>query len=236
MFRVAIVEDDPKSMEKLKGYLSRYEREHGEHFEVSAFPDGIDIVTGYRAEYDVIFLDIQMQTMDGMRAAQEIRKRDQNVILVFVTNLAQYAIKGYAVKAMNYVLKPVSYFDFSDVLQECIRMVRKQEDAYLTLSYRNEKARFPVSSLRYVESANHTLTYHTENREYSVRGTMADAEEQLEKHHFFRCNTCYLVNLRYVTRVADASVFLGETELTVSRARKKDFLAALTRYFGEAKP
>ena len=118
MIRIAIVEDEPAVRDQLVDYLRRYERQFGKMFELTTFADGDEIVSDYRAVYDIILLDIQMRRMDGMAAAEAIRKVDRDVILIFITNMTQFAIRGYAVDALDYVLKPVPYFAFSRQLQK----------------------------------------------------------------------------------------------------------------------
>ena len=113
MVKIAIVEDERAYQEQFFAYVKKYEAESGERMEISIFSDGYEIVEKYNASYDIIFLDIQLVVMDGMETAKKIRKLDENVILIFITNMAQYAIQGYEVNALDYVLKPVSYFAFS---------------------------------------------------------------------------------------------------------------------------
>ena len=113
MIHIAIVEDDPQVREQLAGYIRRYERQFGKMFELTTFEDGDEIVSDYKAVYDIILLDVQMRRMDGMAAAEAIRRVDKDVILIFITNMAQFAIRGYAVDALDYILKPVPYFAFS---------------------------------------------------------------------------------------------------------------------------
>ncbi len=91
----------------MQEYVRRYTRQYGTEFEVTVFADGVDILEDYRAVYDIIFLDVEMKHLDGMTTAERIRQMDADVILIFITNMAQYAIKGYAVGALDYVLKPV---------------------------------------------------------------------------------------------------------------------------------
>ena len=76
---------------------------------MTVFADGVDILEDYRAVYDIIFLDVEMKHLDGMTTAERIRQMDADVILIFITNMAQYAIRGYSVGALDYVLKPVPY-------------------------------------------------------------------------------------------------------------------------------
>ena len=124
MIRVAIVEDEAEIREQLMGYVQRYTRQYGTAFEVKTFADGLEILEDYRPAYDLILLDIEMKHLDGMETARRIRELDPEVMLVFITNMAQYAIKGYAVGALDYVLKPVPYFAFSQQLQK----VEEQQD------------------------------------------------------------------------------------------------------------
>ena len=125
VIRVAIVEDEREVREQLAEYLRRYERQFGRMFEVSLFEDGDEIVSDYRAVYDIILLDVQMRRMDGMAAAEAIRKVDKDVLLIFITNMAQFAIKGYAVDALDYVLKPVPYFAFSQQIQKAVNRLQE---------------------------------------------------------------------------------------------------------------
>ena len=127
MIRVALVDDNGFDREKLKEYLERYEKEHHLQFKVTEFTDGEDIVTDYTAEYDLILLDIEMQFLNGMKAAQKIREMDADVPLVFITNMPQYAIDGYKVRALDYVLKPVSYFSLTETLGRALKHINPHE-------------------------------------------------------------------------------------------------------------
>ena len=116
MIRIAIVEDEESYISVLKEYLERYKEESGEQIEVTVYHDGDEIAAFYRAQFDIILMDIEMKFIDGMTAAEEIRKVDSSVSILFITNAPQYAIRGYEVGALDYILKPVSYFTFSQKL------------------------------------------------------------------------------------------------------------------------
>mgnify|MGYP001632116583 CR=1 FL=1 len=127
MTRIAIVEDEAAVREQLAGYVQRYTRQYGTPFEVTEFADGMEILEDYRPQFDIIFLDVEMKHLDGMETARRIRERDGGVLIVFITNMAQYAIRGYAVGALDYVLKPVPYFAFSQQLQKALGQLKKRE-------------------------------------------------------------------------------------------------------------
>lgn len=110
MIRIAIAEDDPQCFAQLERYIGEYGRETGRAFQVTRYDNGEDLVERYKPEFDLILMDVEMPFMDGMTAAGYVREKDPEVVIVFVTNLAQYAIQGYSVNALDYILKPLELF------------------------------------------------------------------------------------------------------------------------------
>ena len=113
MYRIAIVEDDCNFIEELQSYLGQYASEEKQTFEISVFHDGAEILENYEPKYDLILLDVEMPKVNGMDAAEKIREMDESVVLMFITNMAQYAIRGYSVGALDFVMKPITYYTFS---------------------------------------------------------------------------------------------------------------------------
>lgn len=233
MFQIALVEDDRFYLSELIGYLKQYEKERNIKIEVTVFNDGEDIVTGYSAYFDIILMDIEMTFMDGMTAAENIRNVDSEVIIIFITNMPQYAIQGYKVDALDYVLKPVTYFAFSQRIDRALSKVSRREKRYLTIFARGTRVKLDVAAICYVEVQDHDLIYHTTEHRYITSGTMKDAEAQLAQADFFRCNRCYLVNLEYVEQVKNYELKVHTDIIQISRSRKRAFLDALNRYLNE---
>ena len=125
MIHIAVVEDEKLFAEQILNFIRKYEKENNRQIKVTAYSDGEDIVEDYKGEYDIILMDIQMRFMDGMTAAEKIRSLDDEVIIMFITNMIQYAVRGYEVDAMDYVVKPVEYFSFSQKLDKAIARIRK---------------------------------------------------------------------------------------------------------------
>ncbi|MBP3676768.1 MAG: response regulator transcription factor [Agathobacter sp.] len=233
MIKIAIVEDEHAYAMQLQGYLNQYENENGEVFEISLFSDGDEIVNKYKPIYDIILMDVEMKFMDGMSAAEEIRKVDTEVVIMFITNMPQYAIRGYAVDALDYVLKPVSYFAFSQRLNRAISRMKKRESKTISISIKGGTMRLDITNITYVESQGHTLIFHTLNGVYETSGTMKELEKELSELNFYRGNKGYLINLSHVESVQDGCAMVRGEQLVLSRARKKEFMEALTRYWGE---
>lgn len=233
MIKIAIVEDEPMYAEQLQDFLHQYEKENGELFQITVFADGDQIVYKYKSEFDIILMDVEMKFMDGMTAAEEIRKVDTEVVIIFITNMAQYAIRGYAVDALDYVLKPVSYFAFSQRLNRAIGRMKKREKKIITVNVRGGIIRVAIANIYYIESQGHSLIFHTASGNYESIGTMKEVEDKLAPENFFRGNKGYLINLAHVDSIRENCAVVKGEALLLSRARRKDFMEALTKYWGE---
>lgn len=234
MIRIATVEDDGRDREALITHLHRYEKENSLKFSITEFQDGEDIITNYAAEYDLILMDIEMTFLNGMKTAEKIRELDTDVVIIFITNAPQYAIQGYKVNALDYMLKPISYFSFSETMNRALRKVKTREKEYIAISMKGGKMKLDVSKICYVEVQDHLLFYHTTDGSFSTKGTMRDVDGQLDPKRFFRCNRCYLVNLEYVENYQGSDISVNGTVIQVSRSRRKPFLDVLNEYLNEA--
>ena len=234
MIKIAIVEDEVLYADQLQEYLKKYEEEYRETFEISVFQDGDQIIHHYKAEYDVILMDVEMRFMDGMSAAEEIRKMDTEVVIIFITNMPQYAVRGYEVDALDYVLKPITYFAFAQRLNRAIERIKKRTKRVISVNIKGSQIRMPIESVYYIESQGHTLIFHGVNGEVEAPGTMKEIQEKLRDEHFFRGNKGYLINLAHVDRVVEGCAVVAGEELVLSRGRRKEFMEALAGFWGEA--
>lgn len=235
MVRIAVVEDEQVYRNQIVEFLHRYEKENREKLQISVYQDGDGILKEYRAQFDIILMDIQMKFVDGMSAAEEIRRQDAEVILIFITNMTQYAIRGYQVDAMDYVLKPISYFSFCQKIFKAIERLGKRCGEHVTIQVKGGVKRLQASDIYYVESEGHNLIYHTKNGAVVSPGTMKSAEEMLERLHFSRGNKGYLINLEHVEGVKDKCAQINGENLLLSRLGMKKFMQDLTCYWGEMK-
>ena len=235
--KIAIVEDEEAAAKKLYKMITAYKQEKRLNVEIDAYSNGRQFVNCYRSQYDVVFLDIEMPKLGGMDAAKEIRKTDEEVLIVFVTNMAQYAVASYDVRAYDYILKPVTYAAFSMKFDKVVNELKHRlgEDSYLTLNNRSGARRVRVSDIRYLEVKNHDLIFHFSSETFSMRGTMDEFEKRLEGKYFSRCNACFLVNLEYVRGFNGEYVDVDGEELKISRTRRKDFLNEFAMYAGGSK-
>lgn len=232
MIRIAIADDDAEDLKRLENMIRSVFQDSGEDCAVFPFPEGEDLLGEYNGSYDIIFLDVEMRWSNGIDVARAIRERDQDTVLIFVSRVAQYAVQGYSVDAMDYILKPLEYASFEKKLQKAVKHV---------LSHRAHKLRIPTDGgfrwlssdeIRYVEVFGHFLVYHTTEGDLRVSGAIGPLEKELAPFHFIRCTRFSLVNLKYVTGVDGGDLLLGTDRVPVSRRRRKEIVDALLVYNG----
>lgn len=234
MYHIAIVEDEAEFSAQLQEYIKQYQKENDVPVKVSVFSDGAEILENYEPLYDIILLDIEMPKVNGMEAASQIRQMDAGVVLMFITNMAAYAIHGYEVGALDFVMKPINYYTFSMKFTRAIKRVRQKEERQILLALTDGVKKIGIQQIHYVEVQNRMLHYYTDEGEYVLRGTMASVEEMLTPYPFVKCNHWYMVNLMHVSEVRKNTAVVAGHELEISRRNRTAFLKALADYVGGA--
>lgn len=227
---VAVVEDDDKEAERIKSYLVSYGKENDENFNVLHFSDRLEFLEKIRPEIDVVFMDIEMPFLNGMDAAKKLRQSDLSVPLVFITNLKQYALNGYEVEAMDFLVKPVAYAAFSTMMGRVCARLALCTDKEIFIQNAQGGVKIKISDIFYVEVIKHYVIFHTPRGEVKMWGSLSDIEKRLPADRFARCNNCYLVHLAYATRLEGNDLYVGGDVLAVSRGKKQEFMQRLLDY------
>lgn len=234
MIKVAIAEDDRAQARQMQELLSKFFKERSLEYNLDVYSDGIDLVGFYNNKYDIVLLDIEMPVLNGLQTAQRLRNADPSVQIIFVTNLAQYALNGYDVNAVGFLVKPVKYFSLSLTLQKAVNYVRNKSSLDVVVNTKNGFVVIPSSSLVYVEVRSHEIIYVTEEKEIRSYGTLRAVEKTLEEGgaKFACCSRCYLVNLKFVRAVEGSTLHLSNCKLQISRGKRGEFVEKYMRYAG----
>ncbi len=233
MYRTAIVEDTQEEAKQLKAYLSRYGSEHSTAFNVSVFSNGEEFLNQIEENYELVLMDIEMPGLDGMETAKKLRETDENACLLFVTRLASYAIQGYGVKALDFLVKPVTYENFCLKMNRAITTIERNRKQEIVITTQEGSRKISIHDISYVEVMNHTLVYHTSEGDFSVRGSIRDCESRLVAYDFARCNNSFLVNLHYVTEIRHNDILVGNALLPIGSTKRRAFLQQLTEFMGD---
>ena len=234
-FWVAVLEDMPRDSDRLKGFISRYAQEHDIGVEVTVFRDGPELLEQYNRDFDILFLDIELPTLDGMTVSERVRERDSFIPIIFTTNLAQYAIKGYEVNALGFCVKPVSYSLFSNYFTKAIERCRRNEklkgNNMIVLGGGAFFVKVYFDDIVYIVKDKNYIVYHLANQEdFKERGTMKDILMRFENTSIRQCSSGCMVNLRHVNKLGDGNVYLNGITFPVSLPFRKPLTQGLMDY------
>ena len=232
MIRIAIVEDAAFDRQVLRDCLREYGQETGTELQITDFTGGTAFLEQYQEDLDLIFMDIMMDGLDGLTTARKLRRRDDKVLLVFVTSMLQYAVQGYSVDAMDFIVKPVTYTGLKLCMDRVVRRLNETTPVRIRFTNREGTHSVDAAEICYIESLEHKIVVHTVQGEIQSDMSLAAAEKMVKALPFFRCHVSYLVNLRYVDRVSGNDVWVNGDRLAISRYRRKDFLEAWSAWLG----
>ncbi|HBB60488.1 MAG TPA: DNA-binding response regulator [Lachnospiraceae bacterium] len=230
MIRTAIVDDEERDLQIIEKAIDHYAESRSLNIQKVRFQDGEDLVTGYSADYDVIFLDIEMQFLDGIRTAERIRAMDMDVTIIFITYNPQYAMQGYKVNAFDYMLKPVTESAVANCLDRALARRRRNPVNYITVNVPGGSRKLDISRITYIEVQDHNLIFHTTDGVCEGKGTITEIEAGLPSGVFVRSSRSFLVNLDHVSGIHGNDIQVAGDVLQLSRTRKKVFLDALNDY------
>lgn len=235
MYKIAICDDENILISDLKALLTRYAEETGREFCFFEFNDGLHLLNHYQPDFDLIFMDIKMETMDGLETAEEIRRNDSTVGIVFLTSLAQYVWKGYEYGAVNYLLKPLKYGRLKMELDRFFSRYQGREEPYLSFSNDNGKYKVLYKNLRYAETSKRNVLLHFDDQEQVIYKNMKELSALLEAQpQFCRCHASYVVNLSFVKSIEGLEILLTTGErVPISQPKRKEFMAKLADFWGD---
>ena len=229
MFRVAICDDEKYFRKSIEKYVRKYLEEKEIAFENATYSSGCQLIElGIEiVQYSVIFLDINMDEMDGIITAQRIREYSSEIYIVFVTAYIKYSLEGYKVDAARYILKDNINLDES--IYECLDTIFKKM-IYVVLrnpfKFNECEKTIPIERILYVESKLHRLEFHIMENElviYTMYGTLNALEKEVQGMNFVRVHQSFLVNMKHIKSIGVSNVIMDNNqEITISRARYKD--------------
>lgn len=230
MVRVALVDDDESYRLQVKEFLETFAKESGEEFEITAFSSGMDFITDYKPVFDIAFLDIEMPLIDGMTVARKLRLMDTDISLIFITKMPKYAVEGYDVGAVGFMVKPIKYCDFVDKIKKAIKLREQKKENSVVLKCDGVLLKMPVSQIYYVEKSKNYVIYNTAQGQLRLRGTLEGVEKELAGFGFSLCNSGCLVNLRFVSKVTATDVVINGVNLPLAFRRAKQFKQDMLKY------
>ena len=237
MIRVAVIDDEAQERLTVRQCLDFVEERSGEAFQTTEFSGAEQFLMEYEADrFDIVLMDIEFPGgMDGMTAARQLRALDGRVILIFITNLAQMALQGYEVEALDFIVKPLDKRVFFLKLARAMGRVAQNQTDVLTIRSEGQTVRLHKRQIRHLDVQGHSVVYHTGEGVYTEYSSLAAAEKKLNDAAFERSDRSCLVNLRFVSVIRkDCCVVDGEI-IPLARDRRVAFKKAYADYLSGAK-
>lgn len=233
MYRFLIVEDDAQAADRLKTFVEHYLAENRVEASIDWLTSAFEFME-LKRKYDLVFMDINLPGINGMDAARKLREGDSETLIIFVTDLARYAVKGYEVDALDFIVKPVTYQGLSVRMDRVMRALSSRPSSNIVVNSRLGMRVFPVRDLLYVEVRGHYLTYHLVDGEtVEARGTIKAFCQEWNLPQLVQISSGYVVNADYVRLIASQSVTMSNgDELIISRPKRKAALEGFARYYG----
>ena len=233
MIQVAIVDDMPEERKRIRECLSYMEETEKMSFAVTEYASGNAFIGNYQNQFDIVLMDIDLPGgLNGMETARQLRKMDSAVILIFVTSMVQYAVSGYEVEALDFIVKPINKYSFAIKLQRAVSRMTRKAEQFIPVKTDGETMFVRREAIQYLKVQGHYVIFHTTDGIYTEYTTLKEAKERIGGELFVHTSRSFVVNLQYVTGVNKDMVTVSGEELQISRPQKKAFLSALSGYMG----
>ena len=219
MIKFAICDDEPQMAREIADQLASYMKETASGYSVECFSSGYALLKSSE-EFDVIFLDIQMERPDGTETARLLRQRDNHSLLVFVTVLKECVFDAFQVEAYDYLLKPLDSARFRQTMDRALGWLERDAAKNLVIQRGSGCQVVLLSDLMYCEVLGRKIYLHkNDGRVVDYYDRLEELEQRVDSR-FFKCHRSYLVNLDYVSGCQGGQVLLQRGErLPVSRLR-----------------
>jgi len=200
--RICFVDDDSTQLDYLKVITEKWANKHNINTNINFYHSAEEMLFENSESYpfDMIVLDIQMAKINGIELAKKIRIIDKNIIIAFISGMADYVFEGYEVQAIRYILKPVNDEKIYELLDYASKL-KEKEDKYLIISVSGENKKINYDDIIYFESMSHYIVVHLKNEEYNYKYNISDLCLELSELNFIRIHRSYVVNLKYIEKI-----------------------------------
>lgn len=236
MIQVAICEDSKIDRELLCEIIQCLMKDRGLEFHIDVFGSGETFTKGYKDHpYDLVFLDILMDPIDGIEAGHCIRKLDHHVEIVYCTSSKDFALAAYEVYAMGYLLKPYQPDRIGSLIDYYIQKHPQKNQKFIQVKHKRKSVIVPYKDIMYMESDNKVVYIHTTTRgKLKVYGKLDNFEKEIGEKNFLRCHQSYYINLQYVVSLVDWDfVMSNDVLIPIRKSGRKLILKQYEDYLRE---
>ena len=234
MIVIGVCDGEQTVRSLLASYAERYRSETDEELSLLSYSTGEKLLKNYMLDLDLIFLEIPLRKMNGLKIAEYLRKQDAGVRIVFLTTVLSHVLEAYEVGANNYILKPLSYGKFCRELSRTREEKRGRKGLSFLELNKNGLYKIYFEEIRYIETSNKSTLIHTDKEEIPSSRQMKQYEQMFMGSSLVRCHAGYIVNLRYFQKLEESTMILSDgSHIPVSRGRKAQVVEEIRRLYDE---
>lgn len=234
MVVLGICDDEKHYRSIIRKYLEEILKSNAQSYEIHEFTSGEELLENYPNNLDILILDIQMDSIDGMNTARRIRTFDSNVEIIFMTSYSEFMQEGYEVRAYRYLLKPIDSEGLKKHILACIKEIRKNKNQYILIKNKSNTYKIYSNEIKYIEVQKKDMIIHTINKDFDARYSLEKIEKDLNTEQFVRCHKSFIINLNYVENIkSNTAILSSEEEIPISRYRYKDIKEKFLKFLGD---
>ncbi|MBI6873302.1 LytR/AlgR family response regulator transcription factor [Clostridium aciditolerans] len=231
MLRICICDDEKIQRNELKFIISTELQLRGIDFYIHEYEDGEALIASFSKDknyFDIIFLDIEMDGINGVETARKIRNLNDKVVIIFVTGFVDYVFDGYEVRALNYILKPYKKEKIISVLSEALKQIDTISNRFFIVQFNSNSYKLCIDDIIYFISDKRKVKVITKEDSYEFYEKLDHIEKELPSF-FVRIHQRYLVNLKFVLSIENNYVYINSEKFPVSRNRYQDVMIAFAK-------
>jgi DNA-binding LytR/AlgR family response regulator len=229
MVKIGICDDEPEMRKPLRQILEQVLQLQGVEYLISESESGEDLTAGISClDIDILFLDIEMRSLDGIETAKLLRRKGMKGIIIFVTAYPDFVFQGYEVHAFHYILKPYRKEKIEEVLRQALHELDLSKEQYFVIEQKARVIRIPLSQTIAFQSDRRKVEALLEEDFVAFYGRIDEVCRELPSC-FIRIHNRYIVNLNYVTTLEKNRCILGSRSFPVSRAFRQELETAFAR-------
>lgn len=233
MIRIAICDDERLISENIRNMVLDFFHRKNLEVTVLQFQSGEELL-GCDKSIDVLFLDIQMEGMDGIQTAKKLRIKGYKGFLVFVTILSEMVFRSFEVQPFDYLVKPVEKKQLEKMMERLLVSLQYFREANLLVQRGCDSSIVSFDDIIFCEVIDRKVYLHlTKDRVIDYYDRLGNLEKKLDGR-FFKCHRSYLINLKYLKSYKNGTAYMeNDKEIPVSRLRSKEFSSVILHYMKE---
>lgn len=232
MYNIAICDDEIIFANNLKLMTKEVLLELGIDYTITVYTKALELLNVLNKnpnQYNLILLDILLGSQNGIKLGKLLRQKENNVSILLISSSKEFALDGYTIYPIHYLLKPINKKQLLDVIYKEYK--EKFSTRYITISERNNSTVIELNNIFYIEFLNRKILIHTSDKDFETPGTLKNFSQALPDDIFVQCHKSFVVNISKICKVSKTNFSLKNgTTIPVGRIYYQNAISKFISY------